>query len=167
VNLILLNKLLVIYSSFDSVNQLNTLKGVSTIMSSEITIVGNLGKDAELRFMPNGDPVTSFSICSNEYSRAGETQTWYNVSLFGNSEDFGQYLTKGTGLYLKGRLNVKPWEGRDGKTRVSLNVNTNRVEFTGGKRSASQAAAPAQGDEAPADVTDAPPPDLSDNDIPF
>jgi single-strand DNA-binding protein len=136
-------------------------------MSSEITIVGNLGKDAELRFMPNGDPVTSFSICSNEYSRAGETQTWYNVSLFGNSEDFGQYLTKGTGLYLKGRLNVKPWEGRDGKTRVSLNVNTNRVEFTGGKRSASQAAAPAPVDEAPADVTDAPPPDLSDNDIPF
>ena len=136
-------------------------------MSSEVHIVGNIGADAELRFMPNGDPVTSFSICSNEYSRSGETQTWYNVSLFNNSQDIAQYLTKGTGLYLKGRLKPNPWVGRDGKPRVTLNVNTNRIEFTGGKRSAAQTSASAETAEAPADVKDAPQPDLSDEDIPF
>lgn len=163
-----LNKLLVIYSSFDSVNQLNTLKGVSTIMSSELTIVGNLGKDAEINYMPqSGDPVISFSICSNEYSRTGEKQNWYNVSLFGSSEKILEHLTKGTGLFLKGRLNAKPWTGDDGTPRVNLNVYTNRVEFTGRKRSASQTATSAQTPDGPAEITDAPPPDLDDNDIPF
>ena len=129
-------------------------------MSSEITIVGNIGADAELSFMPNGDPVTSFSICSNEYSRSGETQNWYNVNLFNNSEKMAEHLTKGTGLYFKGRLKAKPWIGRDGKPRVNLNVNTSRVEFTGAKRSASPPA-------APPDVTEAPSGDLTDDDIPF
>jgi single-strand DNA-binding protein len=148
-----------------SINHQNTLKGVSKIMSSEITILGNLGADAELRYMPNGDPVTSFSICSNERSGSGEnrreTQDWYNVSLFGNSaEKIAEHLTKGTPLFVRGRLKPVMWEGRDKKTRLTLNVYTNRVEFTGGKRSASPAAAPAE-------ITEAPAPDLSDEDIPF
>lgn len=136
-------------------------------MSSEIHILGNLGADAELRFLQNGDPVTSFSICSNEYSRAGETQSWYNVSLFNNSQDIAQYLTKGTGLYLKGRLKPKMWEGRDGKMRLTMNVSTNRIEFTGAKRNGTQTAASTEVGNVPAEVSDAPPPDLSDEDIPF
>jgi single-strand DNA-binding protein len=136
-------------------------------MSSEITILGNLGKDAEIRYMPqSGDPVISFPICSNEYSRSGEKQNWYNINLFGSSEKIVEHLTKGTSLFLKGRLNPKPWVGRDGEPRVNLNVNTNRVEFTGGKRSGSQAADSAQGADAPAEVADAPS-DLSVDDIPF
>jgi|SRR6185369_1451078 len=136
-------------------------------MSSEIHILGNLGADAELRFLQNGDPVTSFSICSNEYSPNGETQSWYNVSLFNNSQDIAQYLTKGTGLYLKGRLKPKMWEGRDGKTRLTLNVSTNKIEFTGAKRSGAQTGATADVANVPAEVSDAPPPDLGDEDIPF
>ena len=136
-------------------------------MSSEIHILGNLGKDAVLGQMPGtGDPVISFSICSNEFSRKGEKQNWYNVNLFGNSEKILPYLTKGTGLYLKGRLDPRPWTGDDGTPRVNLNVNTNRVEFAAGKRSA-KPTDPAQVAEAPADITDAPPPDLTDDDIPF
>lgn len=137
-------------------------------MSSEVTILGNLGKDAEIRYMPqSGDPVVSFPICSNEYSRSGEKQIWYYVNLFGSSEKIVEHLTKGTGLFLKGRLNPKPWVGDDGKARVNLNVNTNRVEFTGGKRSASQAAASGQGADVPAEVSEAPAPDLGEEDIPF
>lgn len=137
-------------------------------MSSEVTILGNLGKDAEIRYMPGtNDPVISFPICSNEYSRSGEKQNWYNVNLFGSSEKIVDHLTKGTGLFLKGRLNAKPWTGRDGEPRVNLNINTNRVEFVGGKRSGTQTAASTQVADAPAEVTDAPPPDLSDDDIPF
>jgi single-strand DNA-binding protein len=136
-------------------------------MSSEITILGNIGKDAEVRYMPGtNDPVISFPICSNEYSRSGETQNWYNVNLFTSSEKIVEHLTKGTGLYLKGRLKPKPWTGRNGEPRVNMNVNTGRVEFTGAKRSASQAAASVQVPDAPTDVTDAPS-DLSDEDIPF
>ena len=137
-------------------------------MSSEVTIVGNTGKDAEVRYMPqSGDPVISFSICSNEYSRSGDKQTWYNINLFGSSEKLVDHLPKGTGLFLKGRLDAKPWIGRDGEARVTLNVNTNRVEFTTGKRSGSQDAGPAQVVQTPSEVTDAPAPDLSDDDIPF
>jgi single-strand DNA-binding protein len=121
-------------------------------MSSKITIIGNLGADAELRFMPNGQPVTSFSICSNERSGSG-------ANLFGNSaEKIAEHLTKGTGLYVEGRLSPELWEGRDGKTRLTMNVNTTNVEFTGGKRS--QAA-------APADVADAPASDIDPDDVPF
>ena len=137
-------------------------------MSSEVTILGNLGKDAEIRYMPqSGDPVVSFPICSNEYSRSGEKQIWYYVNLFGSSEKIVEHLTKGTGLFLKGRLNPKPWVGDDGKPRVNLNVNTNRVEFTGGKRSATQTAASSDVASVPAEVSDAPPPDLDGDDIPF
>ena len=137
-------------------------------MSSEVTILGNLGKDAEVRYMPqSGDPVVCFSICSNEYSRSGEKQNWYNINLFGSSEKIVEHLTKGTGLFLKGRLNAKAWVGDDGEPRVNLNVNTNRVEFTGGKRSGSQAASSTEVANVPAEVSDAPPPDLSDEDIPF
>jgi single-strand DNA-binding protein len=136
-------------------------------MSSEIHILGNLGADAELRFLQNGDPVTSFSICSNEYSRNGETQSWYNVSLFNNSQDIAQYLTKGTGLYLKGRLKPNMWPGRDGNMRLSMNVSTNKIEFTGGKRSGTQTAASTEVPSVPAEVSDAPPSDLSEDDIPF
>jgi len=137
-------------------------------MSSEIHILGNLGKDAVLGQMPGtGDPVISFSICSNEFSRKGEKQNWYNVNLFGNSEKILPHLTKGTGLYLKGRLDTKPWTRRDGTPDVNLNVNTNRVEFTGGKRNGTQTAASTEVANVPAQVSDAPPPDLDENDIPF
>jgi single-strand DNA-binding protein len=133
-------------------------------MSSKITIIGNLGADAELGYMPNGQPVTSFSICSNERSGSGanrrDTQNWYKVNLFGNSaEKIAEHLTKGTGLYVEGRLKPEMWPGRDGKMRLTLNVNTTSVEFTGGKRS-SQAAAPAE-------VTEAPAGEISDEDVPF
>ena len=137
-------------------------------MSSEVTILGNLGKDAEIRYMPqSGDAVVSFPICSNEYSRSGEKQVWYYVNLFGSSEKIVEHLTKGTGLYLKGRLNAKPWTRRDGTPDVNLNVNTNRVEFTGGKRNGTQTAASTEVANVPAEVSDAPPPDLDENDIPF
>lgn len=132
-------------------------------MSSKITIIGNLGADAELRYMPNGQPVTSFSICSNERSGSGDRkrdkQNWYKVNLFGNSaEKIAQHLTKGTGLYVEGRLNPELWEGRDGKTRLTMNVNTTNVEFTGGKRSSQS---------VPAEVAEAPASDVPDDDIPF
>lgn len=137
-------------------------------MSSEVTILGNLGKDAEVRYMPqSGDPVVCFSICSNEYSRSGEKQNWYNINLFGSSEKIVEHLTKGTGLFLKGRLNAKAWVGDDGEPRVNLNVNTNKVEFTGGKRSANQTAASTQVADAPAELSDAAGSDLVDPDIPF
>jgi single-strand DNA-binding protein len=137
-------------------------------MSSELTILGNLGKDAEISYMPqSGDAVISFSICANEYSRSGEKQNWYNVSLFGSSEKILEHLKKGTGLFLKGRLNAKPWTGDDGTPRVNLNVYTNKVEFTGGKRSANQTEASAQVASAPAEVSDAAGSDLVDPDIPF
>ena len=119
-------------------------------MSSKITIIGNLGADAELRYMRSGSG-----------DRKRDKQNWYKVNLFGNSaEKIAQHLTKGTGLYVEGRLNPELWEGRDGKTRLTMNVNTTNVEFTGGKRSS-------QG-SVPADVAEAPQSDVVDEDpIPF
>jgi len=131
-------------------------------MSSKVLILGNVGADAELRYMPNGNPVTSFSICSNERGANGDTtQNWFKVNLFGNSaEGIAKHLTKGTSLLVEGRLKPELWKGRDGETRLTMNVNTTSVEFAGGKRAASSASAPEE-------ATGAPGSEIDPDDIPF
>ena len=134
------------------------------------TVIGNIGADAELRYLPNGNPVTSFSVCANERRRSGENivedQQWFKVNLFGNSaEKVAEYLTKGTLVYVAGRLKPELWTGTDGKARLTMNVNTNDVRLLGRSRASSETS-PDQTAAAP-DAPAGPAPDLSDEDIPF
>lgn len=106
---------------------------------NKIIIVGNLGKDPELRYTPQGTPVCSFSVATNEKKRSatGEEQsltTWFRVTLWGKqAESASKYLTKGRPIYVEGRLRVEEWTDRDGKNRQSLEVHATDMQFIGSR----------------------------------
>ena len=137
---------------------------------NKIILVGNLGRDPELRYTPQGTPVCSFSMATNERrkDKSGEMQdqtTWFRVTLWGRqAETASQYLTKGRPVYIEGRLRVEEWTDRDGKPRHTLEVHATDMQFIGGARAEEppmERTAAATGG-APAEQTD-----LSDDDIPF
>ena len=102
---------------------------------NKIIIVGNLGRDPELSYTPQGTAVCKFSVATNERRRdkAGEQQditTWFRVTVWGKqAENVSKYLSKGRKVYLEGRLHVEEWTDREGKPRQSLEVNASDVQF--------------------------------------
>ncbi|MFN0277758.1 MAG: single-stranded DNA-binding protein [Pyrinomonadaceae bacterium] len=107
---------------------------------NKITIVGNLGRDPELRYTPQGKAVCSFSMATNEKKRdkSGELQdvtTWFRVTLWGNqAENANKYLAKGNQVYIEGRLRLEEYTDRDNNTRQTLEVNGSEMHFLGGNR---------------------------------
>ena len=138
---------------------------------NKIILVGNLGRDPELRYTPQGTPVCSFTVATNEKrkDRAGEAQdftTWFRVTLWGRqAETASQYLTKGRPVYIEGRLRLEEWTDRDGKQRYTLEVHATDMQFIGGGRG-DDAPSYTGGKAAPADHAPAEA-DLSYDDIPF
>ena len=104
---------------------------------NKITVIGHLGRDPEMRYTPNGQAVTSFSVASSRrYTTSGgeqkEETEWFNVSAWGKlGETCNQFLTKGQQVYIEGRMSSRTYEGRDGTTRVSIDVFLNDVQFLG------------------------------------
>jgi single-strand DNA-binding protein len=106
-------------------------------MSTSISILGNTGRDVELRYTPQGTPVASFSIASNSVRNTAQGKQkktdWYNVSAFGRqAETLAKYLTKGASILVRGKLTFNPWLSRDGEARVSADVVLQDFEFAGG-----------------------------------
>jgi single-strand DNA-binding protein len=105
---------------------------------NKIILVGNLGKDPELRYTPQGTAVCNFSLATNEKRRdkAGEMQEvalWFKVTLWGKqAEVASKYLTKGSPVYVEGRLRVEEWTDRDGNNRHTLEVNGSDIQFLSG-----------------------------------
>jgi single-strand DNA-binding protein len=138
---------------------------------NRIILVGNLGRDPELRYTAQGTPVCSFSMATNERrkDKTGEMQdqtTWFKVTLWGRqAETASQYLSKGRPVYIEGRLRVEEWTDRDGKPRQTLEVNATDMQFIGGARSEEPLAEKAAAAAAVGPVDQQP--DLSDEDIPF
>ncbi len=133
---------------------------------NKVILVGNLGRDPELRYTPQGTPVCTFTMATNERrkDKAGELQdhtTWFRVTLWGRqAETASQYLTKGRQVYIEGRLRVEEYTDRDGKPRHTLEVNGTDMQFIGGRTDEAVAAKPPAGE--PAEQAD-----MSDDDIPF
>lgn len=135
---------------------------------NKIIVVGNLGRDPELRYTPQGTPVCNFTVATNEKrkDRNGEMQditTWFRVTLWGRqAETASQFLTKGRPVYVEGRLRVEEWQDRDGKQRYTLEVHATDLQFIGGRteegqpQQASRSSQPESASE-----------ELSDDDIPF
>jgi len=96
-----------------------------------LTLAGNVGKDAELRRLQNGDPVLSFSLaCDNGKDKGGEKRdaTWYDCSIWGKrAESLERYITKGCKLTLTGRPTVRVYEGKP-----YLGISVNELAFQGG-----------------------------------
>jgi len=102
---------------------------------NKVMIIGNVGTDPEMRFTPNGKPVTSFSLATSrtftspEGERRQETE-WFNVVTWNRlAETCNQFLTKGRRAYVEGRLHTRTWEGQDGQKRVRVEVVANSVLF--------------------------------------
>ena len=102
---------------------------------SKVILIGNLGNDPEMRFTPDGKPVTSFRLATNRRytTSAGESRDetdWFRITAWGKqAEQCNQFLAKGRRVYVEGRLHARNWEGQDGQMRTSLEVTTDRVIF--------------------------------------
>ena len=102
---------------------------------NKMTVIGNLGTDPEMRYTPNGNPVTSFRIATTRiYTSAdGERQQdteWFTVVSWNQlAELCNQYLSKGRRAYVDGRLHSNSWVGPDGQTRFSNEIIADRVLF--------------------------------------
>jgi single-strand DNA-binding protein len=144
--------------------------------------IGNLGRDPEIRYMPSGDAVANFSIaCTESYKdKSGEKQEkteWVRIAIFGKLEEIaGEYLKKGSSVYIEGRLQTRKWTNKEGQEQYTTEIVADRMQMLGGRGSAGEAQEPREQSSAPARQS-APPPkpapsggsgfdDLED-DIPF
>ncbi|HKV53603.1 MAG TPA: single-stranded DNA-binding protein [Candidatus Binataceae bacterium] len=136
---------------------------------NKVILVGNLGRDPEVRTTPSGQSVCNFSLATTERytDRAGQQRDqteWHNVVVWGKQADLcGQYLKKGRQVYVEGRLTTRQYEAKDGSgKRYRTEVVAQRVQFLGGR--AGGGMDDSSHDFAPG--VDAPPP-MDDEDIPF
>jgi len=140
---------------------------------NKVILVGNLGRYPHLRYTPQGTPVCSFSMATNERrkDKAGEMQdqtTWFRVTLWGRqAETASQYLTKGKSVYIEGRLRVEEWTDRDGKPRHTLEVNATDMQFIGGGRGEGEPPMERAAAAGGATTEHSEPADVADDDIPF
>jgi single-strand DNA-binding protein len=111
---------------------------------NKCTIIGNLGRDPEMRYTPNGNPVTEFSVAtsrtynSKDGERVEETE-WFNVVTWARlAETCAQYLAKGRQVYVEGRMNTRSWDGECGKKHSRTELVAETVKFLGGRDAAEQ-----------------------------
>jgi single-strand DNA-binding protein len=140
-------------------------------MYHKVFIVGNLGRDPEMRYTPDGTPVTDFSVATNHrWTKAdgsqGEETVWFRVTAWRKqAEACNQYLSKGRQVMVEGRLNPdsetggpRVWTGNDGQPRASFEVTASTVRFLGGRGESVDTSLSSQ---------EPPPPEMGENEIPF
>lgn len=127
---------------------------------NKVILVGNLGRDPEVRYMPNGEAVCNFSIATTENwkDKSGvkqEKTEWHNIVMYRRlAEIAGEYLKKGRPVYIEGRLQTRKWE-KDGVTRYSTEIIGDQMQMLGSKEGGG---ASYDGDQsAPDDFNQAPP----------
>jgi single-strand DNA-binding protein len=132
-------------------------------------ILGNLGRDPELRHTPGGKAVATLRIATNEVwtDQSGERQErteWHTVVVWGRqAENCNQYLKKGRSVYIEGRLTTRKWQDKEGKDRYSTEIVADRVQFIGGGTGGGGGG----GREFEDQSLEPPPPGGGGDDIPF
>jgi len=130
---------------------------------NKVILMGNLGRDPEVRFMPNGDAVCNFSIATTDSwkDKAGERQEkteWHNIVMYRRlAEIAGEYLKKGRPVYLEGRLQTRKWQTKEGQDRYTTEIIADSMQMLGGRdgaptqdsQSSSQPAAKDEFDQIP------------------
>jgi single-strand DNA-binding protein len=107
-------------------------------------ILGNIGRDVEVRYTPSGAAVCSLSIATTRHwkDKQGEKQEeteWHRVALYDKlAELAGQYLKKGGSVYIEGRLKTRKWQDKDGADRYTTEIIADSMQFIGGKDSETQ-----------------------------
>ena len=140
---------------------------------NKVIIVGNLGADPESRFAPSGDAICNISVATTESwkdKQTGEKKEateWHRVGFYGKlAEIAGQYLKKGSQVYIEGSLRTRKWQDKTGQDRYTTEIRADVMKMLGGKSEGQQqSAAPRQ--QAPQRQQMAPPAGDFDDDIPF
>jgi len=145
---------------------------------NKVILVGNLGRDAELRYTPGGAAVATLNLATTEVwndrnNQRQEKTEWHRVVLWGKqAESLQEYLTKGKQIYIEGRLQTRQWDDKDGNKRYTTEIKADRITLLGGGSGAGgrggggggmeRGGAPAGGgmDEPPMEP-------ITDDDIPF
>ena len=143
---------------------------------NKVTLIGNLGADPEVRYTANGSAVANIRLATAESWRdreSGETQErteWHRVVFFSRlAEIVGDYLKKGSQVYIEGRLQTRKWQDRDGNDRYTTEIVANEMQMLGGRGGGGGFDAPSQSSSpSPAqNSNNEPPMDDFDDDIPF
>jgi single-strand DNA-binding protein len=110
---------------------------------NKVILIGNLGRDPELRYTPGGQPVANFSIATSESwnkkdgSGREERTEWHRIVAWGRTAELcAQYLSKGRAVYIEGRLQTREWENKEGQKQRTTEIVANTVQFIGGGRDA-------------------------------
>ncbi|ELY2519533.1 single-stranded DNA-binding protein [Cronobacter sakazakii] len=145
---------------------------------NKVILVGNLGQDPEVRYMPNGGAVTSLRLATSESWRDKQTgemkevTEWHSVVLYGKlAEVAGEYLRKGSQVYIEGQLRTRKWQDQSGQDRYLTEVVVNvggTMQMLGGKQQSDQPKQQSQTtkQKPPSQQSSVPPMDF-DDDIPF
>ena len=105
---------------------------------NKVILVGNLGRDPEIRYLPSGDPVANITIATSSRFKGKdgnmvEETEWHRVTFFGKlAEIVGQYLKKGRSVYVEGRIQTQKWKNKEGVDQYTTEIIANEVKFLGG-----------------------------------
>lgn len=154
---------------------------------NRVMLIGRCTADPEMRYLPSGQPVTQLRMATNRYgsSQDGERREFtdyhdvvvWNIGQRKLAELAGQFLRKGSLVYIEGRLQTRSWDGQDGQKRYRTEVNTTDIQFLDSRGAASEAGdagprvqafpPPTGGEEPSATPTELPDGDIDPDDIPF
>ena len=146
---------------------------------NRVILVGNLGKDAEVRFTPGGAAVSTLSLATTEVwndKTSGQRQErteWHRVVLWGKqAETLNDYLKKGKQIYVEGRLQTRKWQDRDGNDKYTTEIRSDRIVLLGGRAGGGSGGGTDGGDygsrtSSPSGGPSPGPPELTEDDIPF
>jgi single-strand DNA-binding protein len=143
---------------------------------NKVIIVGNLGQEPDTRYMPSGSAVTNISVATNESYKDKTTgeqvdrTEWHRVAFFNRlAEIAGEYLHKGSQVYVEGRLRTRKWQDKDGHDRYTTEIIADQMQMLGGRGGSPDMPSQPQGKfqpSRPASAAAAPEPEF-DDDIPF
>ena len=143
---------------------------------NKVIIVGNLGQEPDTRYMPSGSAVTNISVATNESYKDKTTgeqvdrTEWHRVAFFNRlAEIAGEYLHKGSQVYVEGRLRTRKWQDKDGHDRYTTEIIADQMQMLGGRGGSPDMPSQSQGNFQPnraAKAAPAPEPEF-DDDIPF
>lgn len=142
---------------------------------NKVILIGNLGSDPEVKYLPSGVPVANFSLATSESwtDRNGERQErteWHRLVLWRKlAEIAGQYLKKGSKLYVEGKLQTRSWDDQSGQKRYTTEVVVNDMQMLDSRGEPQDAGGRMSGDPGPAAAQEAMPPsgDEEEDDLPF
>jgi single-strand DNA-binding protein len=145
---------------------------------NKVILVGNLGRDAELRYTPGGAAVATLNLATTEVwnDKGGQRQEkteWHRIVLWGKqAESLQEYLTKGKQIYVEGRLQTRQWDDKDGNKKYTTEIKADRITLLGGGGGGGRGASMDRGSAVAAHAGggggDEPPVEpITDDDIPF